>query len=119
MDLAYLVSSDQRELGLERPVALAGVEVGVADTGALEADEALAGLEVFGLADGVVVDDVEGGGLILDDGRLLGLGDLELGGRHRGRRAEAGGGRKSKGGVMEKGGKGRGGIYSGVGSGRV
>lgn len=92
MRVVYLVPANERELGLERPVALAGVEIGVADTGALEADEALAGLEVLGLADGVVVNDVEGGCRALDDGRLLGLGDLELGGGHGRRRAGAGGG---------------------------
>ena len=76
MDLAYLVSSDQRELGLERPVALAGVEVGVADARAVHLDETLAGREVLWLPDGVVVANVDGliGGD--DDGGLLCLRDV-------------------------------------------
>ncbi len=53
----------------------------MADTGAVELDETLAGCELGGLLDGVVVDDLQGRVGLLDDGRLLGLGDGELG-RH-------------------------------------
>ena len=73
------MTANQGQLRGERPVVVAGVEVGVADAGAVELDETLAGGEVLGLLDGVVVDDGERRVGLLDDGRLLGLGDGELG----------------------------------------
>ena len=77
------MTANERELRVEGPVAVAGVEVGMADTRALELDETFAGGELLGLLDGVVVDDLEGLGGVLDDRGLLGLGDGELG-RHGG-----------------------------------
>lgn len=53
----------------------------MADTGDVELDEALAGLEVLRLDDGVVVADLELGAGVGDDGGLLGLGD-GVGGGH-------------------------------------
>ena len=72
------MATDEGELGREGPVAVLGVEVGVADTRAVELDETLARGEVLGLLDGVVGDDLEGRAGGLDDGGLLGLGDGEL-----------------------------------------
>ena len=74
---AHLVATDEGELGLDGPVTVAGVQVGVADTGDVELDEALAGGKLGGLLDGEVVDDLEGLGRLLDDGGLLNLGDVE------------------------------------------
>ncbi len=71
--------ADEGELRGDGPVALAGVQVGVANTADVELDEALARSEILGLLDGEVVDDLEGGGCRLDDRSLLGLGDGELG----------------------------------------
>ena len=51
----------------------------MADTGAVELNEAFAGSELLGLLYGVIVDDLERGVGGFDDGRLLGLGDGELG----------------------------------------
>lgn len=77
------MTANEGQLRLNRPVAVAGVQVGVADTRAIELNETLAGLELLGLLDGVVVDDLEGGVRLLDDRRLLSLGDSELGGHCR------------------------------------
>ena len=75
---AYLVSTDERGLCGDGPIALGGVEIGVADTGHVELDETLAGLEVLRLDDGVVCADFEGGTVCWDDGGGLGLWDGEL-----------------------------------------
>ena len=77
--VAYLVTADERKLGLQRPVALASVKVGMAYTAAVKLNQALAGGEFLGLLDGVVVDDLERRVRRLDDGGFLDLGDLELG----------------------------------------
>ena len=71
-----LMAADQRPVRGKWPVALACVEVGVTDAGAVHLDETLAGREVLWLLDGVVVADLDG--LISgdDDGSLLGLRDV-------------------------------------------
>ena len=71
------MATDEGELGLDGPVTVAGVQVGVADTTAVELDETLAGGKLGGLLDGVVVDDLERLGRLLDDGGLLDFGDVE------------------------------------------
>lgn len=73
------MSANEGKLRGDGPIALAGVQVGVANTADVELDETLAGGEVLGLLDGEVVDDLEGGGCRLDNRGLLGLGDGELG----------------------------------------
>ena len=74
------MTSDKRSLCGNGPVALGSVQVGVADTGAVELDETLAGLEVLWLGDGDVTN-LEGCVLRGDDGGPHGLGDGVLG-RH-------------------------------------
>lgn len=74
----HLVPADEGQLRLEWPVSLARVQVGMAHTGTLDLDEALAGCELRGLTDGMVVDDLQGRVGRLDDRGLLGLGNLEL-----------------------------------------
>ena len=71
-----LVAADQGPVRGKGPVALACVEVGVADARAVHLDETLAGREVLWLPDGVVVANVDGliGGD--DDGGLLCLRDV-------------------------------------------
>ena len=81
--MTYLVTADEGQLRGKGPVAILGVEVGMADTRAVKLNETLAGGELLGLLDGVVVDDLEGRAGGLDDGGLLGLGDGELGGHCR------------------------------------
>ena len=78
----HLVSPNQWRLGWNWPVTFGGVEVGVADTGALELDETFARLEVGGLWDGLVVDDLERRAGVANDGGLHRLGDLEGRGAH-------------------------------------
>ncbi len=56
----HLVSADERRLGGDGPVAARSVQVCVAHARTLELDEALARLEVRGLRDGVVVDELQG-----------------------------------------------------------
>ena len=75
------MTTDERRLRWDGPVALRGVEVGVADTGALHLDETLAGLEILGLRDGDLLDLERRTGRA-DDGGLHGLGDVV--GRHGG-----------------------------------
>jgi hypothetical protein len=55
-----LVATDKRQLGIEGPVTLPGVEISVADTGELDVDEDLIGT---GLLDGnlLVLDSWESG----------------------------------------------------------
>ena len=71
------MATDEGELGLDGPVTVASVQVGVADTTAVELDETLAGGKLGGLLDRVVVDDLERLGRLLDDGGLLDFGDVE------------------------------------------
>jgi len=70
-DARALVAADKRHLGGQRPVALHGVQVGVADARVLDVDEHLIGA---GLADGDLLVD-EGAAALLDDLGPLGLGD--------------------------------------------
>lgn len=77
-DAHALVAADERRLGGDGPVALGGVQVGVADAGAVHLDEALAGLEVLGLGHGLVVHDLEGGARGADDGGGHHFGDRVL-----------------------------------------
>lgn len=74
--IADLVSSNERALGGNRPVVVPGMEISVADTGALEVDKTLSGAEILGLPDGVVVLDEERGVRGGDDGRLLNERDV-------------------------------------------
>lgn len=69
------MSANEGKLCGDWPIVVAGVQVSVADTRAVELDETLAGCELRRLFDGVIVDDVERGVTLLDDRRLLGLGD--------------------------------------------
>jgi hypothetical protein len=55
------------------------MKVSVTDTSAVELDEALSGLEVFGLGDRVVVLDFERCACGCNHGGLLSLWDGELG----------------------------------------
>lgn len=57
-DTSTLVASDKRQLGVEGPITLPGVEISVADTGKLDVDEDLIG---SGLLDGnlLVLDGCE------------------------------------------------------------
>ena len=80
------MTADEGRLCGDGPVALGGVQVGVADTGAVELDEALAGLEGLGLGNRDF-GDLEVGARRGDDGGLHGLGDGV--GRH-GRGADVG-----------------------------
>ena len=79
-DLAdTLMSADERVHGLDGPVALLGVQVGMAHTGVGDLDEALSGLEVLWLLDGVGVADLDGLADGSDDGGGLGLGNGDHG----------------------------------------
>ena len=75
------MTTDERGLCWDGPVALGSVEISVADTGALELDETFAGSELLGLGDGDVLD-LEGSTCGGDDGRLHGLRDGVGGCRH-------------------------------------
>ena len=81
---AYLVSTHERGLCRYGPIALGSVEIGVADTGDVELDEALSGRELRGLGDGPVRDDLEGGTGALDHGGPHGLWDDVVSSRHDG-----------------------------------
>ena len=68
------MAADERRLRGDGPVALRGVQVGVADTGAVELDETFTRGEVLWLLDWVIIFDgkvTEG----FDDGGFLDLGD--------------------------------------------
>ena len=71
---AYLVSTDEWGLGWDGPVTLGCVEICVADTGAVELDEALSGRELRGLGDGPVGDDLEGAPAPLTTAALMVFG---------------------------------------------
>ena len=75
-DLANtFMTADQGCLGGDGPVALASVEIGVADTGAVHLDETLAGGELLGPRHLVLGVDDDRGVRVLDDSGGLNLGD--------------------------------------------
>ena len=80
----HLVTTDEGGLSGDGPVALGGVEIGVANTGALHLEENLTGSELLGLRDGPVVDDLEGGAGVADHSGLHGLGNNVVAVRHFG-----------------------------------
>jgi len=74
------MSTNQRCVRLDGPIALLGVQVGMAYTGTFELDETFTRLELGGLDDGVVVLDFEVSNETRDDRGRLGLGDGGAGG---------------------------------------
>ena len=78
------MTTDERGLGGDGPVALRGGKVGVADTSALHLQETLSRGELVGLGDGPVVDDLEGGAGAADHSGLHGFGDNVVAVRHGG-----------------------------------
>ena len=67
-DAHALVPGDERQRRLDRPLAARGVDVGVAETGCLDADEHLLGAGL-GYRD---VLDLERSRVVVDDGGLHG-----------------------------------------------
>ena len=75
---AHLVAADERRLRGDGPVALRGVQISVAHTGALHLQQTLAGRELRLLGHRPVVDDLEVGAGGAHDSGLHGLWNLEL-----------------------------------------
>jgi len=72
-----LVSSDEGQLVVERPVSKHGVQVSVADTGVLDSHKRLAGLELLRLDDWDLLNR-DRSALLVEDGGLLSLGDVHV-----------------------------------------
>ena len=81
------VTTDERGLGRDGPVAESGVQVGVADTRADHLEQALARRELLGTLDAHILD-LDGGAALGNDRGLHRFGDL---GRHPCVRGSGGG----------------------------
>ncbi len=73
--MTYFVSTDEGCLGGYRPISLGGMEVGMADTGAVHLDEAFSREKILRLGNGFVVADYKASTCRWNDGGLHGLGN--------------------------------------------
>lgn len=72
------MSTNERKLGRDRPIALASVKISMADTAANELDQALSREKILGLLDGKIVTNGKRGVRLLNDRRRLCLWDNKL-----------------------------------------
>ena len=72
------MSTNERKLGRDRPIALASVKISMADTAANELDQALSREKILGLLDGEIVTNGKRVVRLLNDRRLLCLWDNKL-----------------------------------------
>lgn len=77
-----LMTANKWMLGLDRPVSLRAVQVGVADTSTFELDQTFARFQVCGLRNWLVLHDLERCACVADDGGPHSLGDLPCWGTH-------------------------------------